>query len=71
MDAVVGQQQTKLYADCLQQTTGRRPIIFWSNGYQHWLWDDAAGYPPRQVSGFLTKDELELMVQRRRTLGCR
>jgi type I restriction enzyme R subunit len=66
-DPAVGRQQAKLYADCLEGMTGRRPVIFWSNGYQHWIWDDAAGYPPRRISGFLTKDELELMVQRRRT----
>ena len=45
--------------------TGRRPVIFYTNGYETWLWDDAAGYPPRQVEGFFTADELELMVQRR------
>lgn len=66
-DPAVGQQQAKLYADSLEAMTGRRPVIFWSNGYQHWIWDDAAGYPPRRISGFLTKDELELMVQRRQT----
>ena len=58
----VGQQQAKLYADCLEQMTGRRPVIFYTNGYEPWLWDDAAGYPPRQVQGFYTSDELELMV---------
>ena len=41
-------------------------IIFYSNGYEHWLWDDAS-YPPRQVQGFLTKTELELVIQRRTT----
>ena len=66
-DATVGQQQAKLYAECLETMTGRRPVIFWSNGHQHWIWDDAAGYPPRRILGFLTKDQLELMVQRRRT----
>ena len=66
-DAAVGQQQAKLYADCLQAMTGRRPVILWSNGYDHWLWDDAAGYPPRRIAGFFTKDELELMIQRRQT----
>ena len=66
-DPTVGQQQAKLYADCLESMTGRRPVAFWSNGYHHWIWDDAAGYPPRRVSGFLTKDDLELMIQRRRT----
>ncbi|GAB3077651.1 DEAD/DEAH box helicase family protein [Pedococcus soli] len=66
-DPAVGQQQAKLYADCLEQMTGQRPVIFYSNGYENWLWDDKAGYPPRPVQGFFTKDELALMVQRRRT----
>ena len=62
----VGQQQAKLYADCLEQMTGQRPIVFYSNGYEHWLWDDTQ-YPPRGVQGFLTKDELALLIQRRTT----
>jgi type I restriction enzyme, R subunit len=65
-DARVGQQQAKLYADCLEQQFGQRPVIFYSNGYEHWLWDDA-NYPPRSVQGFLKKVELELMLQRRNT----
>ncbi len=60
----VGQQQAKLYADCLEQMYGQRPVIFYSNGYEHWIWDDAA-YPPRPVQGFYKKSELELAVQRR------
>ena len=63
-DARVGQQQAKLYADCLEQKFGRRPVIFYTNGYEHWLWDDT-NYPPRPVQGFYKKDELELMIQRR------
>ncbi|MCZ8133528.1 MAG: DUF4145 domain-containing protein [Rhodobacteraceae bacterium] len=31
-DALVGQQQAKLYADCLEKTYGRRPVIFCTNG---------------------------------------
>ena len=65
-DAREGQQQAKLYADCLEQEFGRRPVIFYSNGYDHWLWDDVR-YPPRAVQGFLKKDELELAIQRRQT----
>ena len=65
-DARVGQQQAKLYADCLEQQFGQRPLIFYSNGYQHWLWDDL-NYPPRQVQGFYTQAELTLAIQRRRT----
>ena len=60
----VGQQQAKLYADCLEQQFGQRPVIFYSNGYEHWLWDDA-NYPPRAVQGFYKKAELELLIQRR------
>lgn len=63
-NAKVGQQQAKLYADCLEAQYGQRPVIFYSNGYEHWLWDDA-NYPPRAVQGFFKKPELELMIQRR------
>jgi type I restriction enzyme R subunit len=63
-DATVGQQQAKLYADCLEAQYDQRPIIFYSNGYEHWIWDDAS-YPPRAVQGFFKKQELELLIQRR------
>ncbi|MEU0076295.1 DEAD/DEAH box helicase family protein [Micromonospora tulbaghiae] len=63
-DATVGQQQAKLYADCLEQRYGQRPAIFYTNGYETWLWDDTA-YPPRPVQGFYNKDELQLLIQRR------
>jgi type I restriction enzyme R subunit len=65
-DSRVGQQQAKLYADCLEQQFGQRPVIFYSNGYEHWIWDDAR-YPPRRVQGFYKKSELELLIQRRGT----
>ena len=60
----VGQQQAKLYADCLEAQFGQRPVIFYSNGYEHWMWDDLS-YPARPVQGFYKKDELQLLVQRR------
>lgn len=63
-DARVGQQQAKLYADCLEKEFGVRPLIFFTNGYEHWLWDDER-YPPRAVHGFLKRDELELWRQRK------
>ena len=65
-DARVGQQQAKLYADCLERQFGQRPLIFYSNGYEHWLWDDSH-YPPRAVQGFYTKAELQLAILRRST----
>lgn len=65
-DAKVGQQQAKLYADCLETMYAQRPVIFYTNGYDHWMWDDAS-HPPRKVQGFFKKAELELMIQRRNT----
>jgi type I restriction enzyme R subunit len=41
-------------------------VIFYTNGYTHWIWDDLA-YPPREVSGFYKTDELQLLIQRRTT----
>ena len=63
-DPKVGQQQAKLYADCLEAKYERRPVIFYTNGYEHWLWDDKSA-PPRRVQGFYKKSELELLMQRR------
>ena len=65
-DPRAGQQQAKLYADGLEQKFGQRPVIFYTNGYEHWIWDDAA-YPPRAIQGFLKKDELALLIERRRS----
>ncbi len=59
-----GQHQAKLYADCLEKEFGQRPVIFYSNGYETWLWDDER-YPPRRVQGFYTRDELALLIHRR------
>ncbi|MCT0212431.1 MULTISPECIES: DEAD/DEAH box helicase family protein [unclassified Synechococcus] len=63
-DPMLGQQQAKLYADCLETQYGQRPLIFLSNGYRHRLWDDLR-YPPREVQGFYRKAELETLIRRR------
>ena len=64
IDPNEGKQQAKLYADCLEAMYSQRPIIFYTNGYTTYLWDDQR-YPARQVQGFYTKDELMLLIQRR------
>ena len=63
-DPDVGRQQAKLYADCLEDMKGQRPLIFYSNGHKTWLWDDRRA-PPREVQGFYSRDELELAIHRR------
>lgn len=64
VDPRIGQQQAKLYADCIEAMFGQRPLIFYTNGYDTWFWDDTQ-YPPRRVSGFFTKEDLVLNIQRR------
>ncbi|TKW65885.1 MAG: restriction endonuclease subunit R [Paracoccus denitrificans] len=61
-----GQQQAKLYADALEQMHGRRPVIFYTNGYEHWIWDDARNIAPRRLGGFKTAQELGEMIARRK-----
>ncbi|MFF0293198.1 DEAD/DEAH box helicase family protein [Kitasatospora sp. NPDC004614] len=63
-DPKQGQHQAKLYADALESQFKQRPVIFYTNGYRTYLWDDLQ-YPPREVQGFYTKDELRLLIQRR------
>ena len=64
VDPTAGRQQAKLYADCLETMHGQRPLIFYTNGYETWAWDDVA-YPPRKVAGFYKKDELQRLILRR------
>lgn len=59
-----GRQQAKLYADALEARFGQRPVIFLSNGYEHWVWNDSR-CRPREIGGFYKRDELELAIQRR------
>ena len=63
-DPHVGKQQAKLYADCLERRYGRRPIVYYTSGYETWIWDDTM-YPERPVQGFHTRDQLQLFVNRR------
>ena len=63
-DAKIGQQQAKLYADCLEKEYVQRPIIYYTNGKEIYMWDDLS-YPERKVSGFYTQDELQLLIKRR------
>lgn len=64
VDPAVGKQQAKLYADCLEKMHGQRPIIFYTNGYKTYIWDDL-NYPPRKVAGFYKKEELTRLIRRR------
>lgn len=62
VDPERGRQQAKLYADGLEKMHGQRPVIFYTNGYDIWMWDDVLGYPPRKLFGYYSKDSLQYLV---------
>ena len=64
-DARIGGEQARQYATCLETETGVRPVVFFTNGVDIFLWDDAQGYPYRKVYGFYSKDSLEYLVHQR------
>ena len=66
VDAMTGSQQAKLYADCLQNKYGRRPLIFTTNGFEFFYTNDFMGYPRREVSGFFTQEEFQLEMDGRK-----
>jgi len=64
-NATKGENQAQLYADALEQMYGRRPVMYYTNGYQTYLWDDQFYKQARLVHGFYTKAELETQMYRR------
>ncbi len=59
-----GRKQAVLYADCLERKFGRRPMMFTTNGFETYFWDDQSS-PQRKVSGMFSKDDLQKLMNRR------
>ena len=58
-DPQLGRKQAEEYADGLEKEHGQRPVIFYTNGYDLWIWNDAVGEPPRKIYGFYARDSLQ------------
>lgn len=63
IDPLSGEHQAELYADCLEKKYGVRPIIYFTNGFKHYV-VDRLGFPKRQIAAFHSLDDL-LLLQRR------
>ena len=63
-DPNIGRQQAMLYADCLERKFGRRPMMFTTNGFETYFWDDTYS-PQRRVSGLFSRDDLQRLMNRR------
>lgn len=60
----VGKQQAKLYADALEKQYGVRPMMFTTNGFETYFWDDLAA-PQRSVFSVFSQDDLARRMARR------
>jgi type I restriction enzyme, R subunit len=60
-----GREQARLYADALEQMGYVRPVIFYTNGYETFIWDDKQYNTYRPVYGFYSKDSLEYLIYQR------
>jgi type I restriction enzyme R subunit len=67
--AQVGQEQAKQYADQLQAMYGGSlPFVMYTNGHNTFYWDSEF-YPPAEVFGFPTREDLEWHAERREQRG--
>ena len=64
VEAAKGRHQAELYAGCLEKKYGVRPVIYYTNGFKTYI-IDGLGYPPREILGFHTENDLNLLIQRR------
>lgn len=58
VDPIIGRQQAVEYANTIEKNYGVRPVVFYTNGYEIFMWDDKHS-EPRQVWGFYTQEDLE------------
>lgn len=62
-----GREQAVLYANALEKKYDQRPVIFYTNGHEIRILDDAQGYKPRKLYSFYSKESLEYLIRQRRT----
>ncbi|MEP0357405.1 DEAD/DEAH box helicase family protein [Paraglaciecola sp.] len=60
-----GREQARLYAQALEDMGYQSPVIFYSNGYETFIWDDKQYNTYRPVYGFYSKDSLDYLIYQR------
>lgn len=60
-----GREQARLYAQALEDMGYQRPVIFYTNGYETFIWDDKQYNTYRPVYGFYSKDSLDYLIYQR------
>ena len=65
IDPRIAKNQAKEYADALEKQYGTRPVIFFTNGLDYYIWDDT-DYAERKVSSIYSKKDLEKLIFKRK-----
>ncbi len=60
-----GREQARLYADSFEYMGYQRPVIFYGNGYETFIWDDHQYNTYRPVYGFYSKESLDYLIYQR------
>jgi len=61
VDAEIGKEQARNYAQKIHETTGApMPFVFYTNGYDLYFWDTER-FPPRKILGYPSRSDLERM----------
>lgn len=63
-DPKEGKTQAFYYANSVEMETGFRPLIFYTNGFETYFWDDV-NYSPRRIYGMFSKDDIETRLFQR------
>lgn len=61
-----GREQARMYADAFERQGAQRPVIFYTNGYETFIWDDKQYNTYRPVFGFYAKSSLAYLIHQRR-----
>lgn len=56
-DVKEGKEQARQYANAIENMTGFRPLIFYTNGFETYFWDDV-NYPERRIYGMFSKEDV-------------
>ncbi len=60
-----GREQARLYSESLVKMGYDRPVIFYTNGYETFIWDDVQYNTYRPIYGFYRKESLEYLIYQR------
>lgn len=60
-----GREQARLYADAFERMGYQRPVIFYTNGYETFIWDDKQYNTYRPIYGFYAKNSLDFLIYQR------